>query len=99
MQSSVDFLRELCAFPHRGSTTQEERKAASLIRGKLEEFGYKLIVQEFRATKDNFYLLPVQVLFLAIVAGLLSLFFQSFLAFPPPFSVWPRAPFSGGFRI
>lgn len=76
MQSSVDFLRELCAFPHRGSTTQEERKAASLIRGKLEEFGYKVIVQEFRATKDNFYLLPVQVLFLAIVAGLLSLFFS-----------------------
>lgn len=74
MKNSIDFLRELCAFPHRGSATQEERKAASLIRGKLEEFGYKVIVQEFHATRDNFYLLPVQVLFLAIVAGLLSLF-------------------------
>lgn len=74
MKNSIDFLRELCAFPHRGSATKEERKAASLIRGKLEEFGYKVIVQEFHATRDNFYLLPVQVLFLAIVAGLLSLF-------------------------
>ncbi|MDI6869257.1 MAG: M28 family peptidase [Coprothermobacterota bacterium] len=74
MKNSIDFLRELCAFPHRGSATEEERKAASLIRGKLEEFGYKVIVQEFHATRDNFYLLPVQVLFLAIVAGLLSLF-------------------------
>jgi hypothetical protein len=74
MKNSIDFLRELCAFPHRGSATQEERKVASLIRGKLEEFGYKVIAQEFHGTRDNFYLLPVQVLFLAIVAGLLSLF-------------------------
>jgi len=74
MKSSVDFLRELCSFPHRGSATKEERKAAALIREKLEGFGYKVVEQEFRATKDNFYLLPVQVLILAIIGGLLSIF-------------------------
>ncbi len=74
MKKSIDFLRELCAFPHRGSATEEEEKTASLIKEKLQGFGYRVIEQEFRATRDNFYLLPIQVLFLAVVAGLLSLF-------------------------
>lgn len=73
MKKTVDFLKELCAFPHRGSGTKEERKAGSLIKERLEEFGYRVIVQEFWATKDNFYLLPVQVLFLTVISGVLSL--------------------------
>ncbi|MCR4428456.1 MAG: M28 family metallopeptidase [Caldiserica bacterium] len=74
MKKAVDFLKELCTFPHRGSATEEEKKAGLWIKERLEGLGYRVIVQEFWATRDNFYLLPVQVLLLTVIGGLISLF-------------------------
>ena len=71
---SADYLHELAAVaPHRGSATAQERKAAAWITERLRAMGYTVTEQSFQTTRDNLYLIPVQVFSLAIAAGGLSL--------------------------
>jgi len=71
---SIDYLRELAAVaPDRGSAGMQERQAARWIAQRLRGMGYTVSEQPFRTTRDNLYLMPVQVFALAIAAGWLSL--------------------------
>jgi hypothetical protein len=71
---SIDYLRELAAVaPDRGSASLHERQAAQWITQRLRAMGYTVSEEPFRTTRDNLYLMPVQVFALAIMAGWLSL--------------------------
>ena len=71
---AIDYLRRLVAVtPHRGSASPQERIAANWIAGELLGMGYHVTEQPFRTTRDNLYLVPVQVFAIAIAAGWLSL--------------------------
>src|ERR1039457_3429851 len=69
---SVDLLRELSQVAaHRGMGTPNERIAAQWLAAKLRALGFEVAEQSFRTTRDNLYLLPVQlfVCAIAVVAG------------------------------
>jgi hypothetical protein len=53
--SAVEFLKRLSVLPHRGSTTEEEKKAAGMIAGMLQEMGYRTEEQPFAAPKETLY--------------------------------------------
>jgi hypothetical protein len=66
---SVDLLRELSQVaPHRGMGTANERIAAEWLAAKLRAAGYEVAEQPFRTTRDNLYLLPLQVFVCAVAA-------------------------------
>ena len=66
---SVDLLRELSQVaPHRGMGTRNERIAAQWLAAKLRAAGYEVAEQPFRTTRDNLYLLPLQMFVCAIAA-------------------------------
>jgi hypothetical protein len=66
---SVDLLRELSQVAaHRGMGTANERVAAQWLAAKLRAAGYEVAEQPFRTTRDNLYLLPLQVFVCAIAA-------------------------------
>ena len=66
---SVDLLRELSqVVPHRGMGTPNERIAAEWLAAKLRAAGYEVAEQPFRTTRDNLYLLPLQVFVCAVAA-------------------------------
>lgn len=70
---SVDLLRELSQVAaHRGMGTANERSAARWLAAKLEAMGYAVAVQPFRTTRDNLYLLPVQLFACATAAALIA---------------------------
>jgi len=75
---SLEYLKEITKFKHRGSATQNEREAAEFISQKLEEMGYKVEKHIFKTTRDNLYLLPLRVGLLLLVAGICSLLYQGF---------------------
>ena len=71
---SVDLLRELSQVAaHRGMGTPNERTAAQWLAAKLRATGYDVAEQTFRTTRDNLYLLPLQVFGCAIAAMCLAL--------------------------
>ena len=66
---SVDLLRELSqVVSHRGMGTPNERIAAEWLAAKLRAAGYEVAEQPFRTTRDNLYLLPLQVFVCAVAA-------------------------------
>ena len=66
---SVDMLRELSQVAaHRGMGTTNERIAAEWLAAKLRAAGYEVAEQPFRTTRDNLYLLPLQVFVCAVAA-------------------------------
>jgi hypothetical protein len=71
---SVDLLRELSqAAAHRGMGTPNERIAAQWLAAKLRAMGYEVAEQRFRTTRDNLYLLPLQLFFCAMAAVSIAL--------------------------
>jgi hypothetical protein len=71
---SVDLLHELSQVAaHRGMGTPNERIAAQWLGSKLRAMGYEVAEQPFRATRDNLYLLPVQLFVCAIAAVSIAL--------------------------
>ena len=71
---SVDLLRELSQVAaHRGMGTPNERIAAQWLAARLRGMGYEAAERSFRATRDNLYLLPVQVFVCAIAAICIAL--------------------------
>ena len=44
-------FEDLCAFGHRLTTTENERKAASYLSSSLEKLGYSTAVEEFKSPK------------------------------------------------
>lgn len=75
---SIDYLKELTKFEHRGSATKNERRAAEYISHKLNNMGYKVEVQYFRTTKDNLYMIPLQFGTLLFILGLASLLYDEY---------------------
>lgn len=76
---SLDYLKELSKFEHRGSATKNERKAADYIAGELKDMGYDVIKQEFMTTRDNLYILPLQFGILLFVMGAASFVYDEYL--------------------
>ncbi|MGD0360036.1 MAG: M28 family peptidase [Bryobacteraceae bacterium] len=71
---SVDLLRELSQVAaHRGMGTRHERLAAEWLAGRLRGMGYAVAEQPFRTTRDNLYLLPIQLFVCAIAAVSIAL--------------------------
>jgi len=75
---SLEYLKEITKFKHRGSATKNEREAAEFISKKIEEMGYEIEKHIFKTTRDNLYLLPLRVGLLLLVAGFCSLLYQGF---------------------
>ena len=72
-RDSIDLLRELSQLAaHRGMGTPHERRAAQWLATKLRGMGFDVAEQPFRTTRDNLYLLPVQLFVCAIAAVALS---------------------------
>ncbi|AEM77827.1 M28 family peptidase [Thermoanaerobacter wiegelii] len=69
---SIDYLKELTKFEHRGSATKNERQAAEYILQELKKMGYKVEKQTFKTTRDNLYMLPLQVGVLLFICGFFS---------------------------
>jgi hypothetical protein len=59
--------------PHRGCGSPNELRAARWIAQRLQALGYTTAEQPFRTTRDNLYLMPLQVFVLAVAAGGLAL--------------------------
>jgi len=72
---SIDYLKELTKFEHRGSATKNERQAAEYILQELKRMGYKVEKQTFKTTRDNLYMLPLQVGVLLFICGFFSLMY------------------------
>lgn len=72
---SVALLRELSQTqPHRGMGTANERRAAQWLAAKLREIGWEVSEEPFLATRDNLYLIPIQIFACATAAVCLALF-------------------------
>lgn len=76
---SIDFLKDITKFNHRGSATKNERKAADYIKEALENMGYDVTQQEFMTTRDNLYILPLQFSILLFIIGAASLVYDEYL--------------------
>ncbi|EMT39498.1 M28 family peptidase [Thermoanaerobacter thermohydrosulfuricus] len=72
---SIDYLKELTKFEHRGSATKNERQAAEYILQELKRMGYKAEKRTFKTTRDNLYMLPLQVGVLLFICGFSSLMY------------------------
>ncbi|MBE3592256.1 MAG: M28 family peptidase [Thermoanaerobacter sp.] len=72
---SIDYLKELTKFEHRGSATKNERQAAEYILQELKRMGYKAEKRTFKTTRDNLYMLPLQVGVLLFICGFFSLMY------------------------
>ncbi|ABY91562.1 M28 family peptidase [Thermoanaerobacter brockii subsp. lactiethylicus] len=72
---SIDYLKELTKFEHRGSATKNERQAAEYILQELKRMGYKAEKWTFKTTRDNLYMLPLQVGVLLFICGFFSLMY------------------------
>jgi len=71
---SVDLLGELSRLAaHRGMGTANERIAAEWLAARLVAMGYAVATERFRTTRDNLYLLPLQLFVCAMAAVALSL--------------------------
>ncbi|MDI3270521.1 MAG: M28 family peptidase [Bacillota bacterium] len=66
------FLERLMTFPHRGSTTREEARAAAWLKEKLEAMGGAVEVDSFPAPSDTLYRGPARVALLLSLALLLA---------------------------
>ncbi|WP_028991627.1 M28 family metallopeptidase [Thermoanaerobacter thermocopriae] len=73
---SIYYLKELTKFGHRGSATKNEKQAADYILNELKKMGYKVEIQTFKTTRDNLYMLPLQVGVLLFICGLFSLMYS-----------------------
>lgn len=76
---SIDYLKELTKFEHRGSATKNERRASEYISHKLNNMGYNVEVQHFRTTRDNLYMIPLQFGTLLFILGIASLVYDKYL--------------------
>ncbi|MGB9810028.1 MAG: peptidase, partial [Caldanaerobacter sp.] len=79
MKSSKEYLTRLVQFGHRGSATKNEKEAAEYIKKELEDIGYQTEIHSFKTTRDNLYMLPLQVGVLLLIAGLLSLLYGNIM--------------------
>lgn len=62
METAWEYLQGLCRHPHRGSATDGEAAAAKDLRRWLEQMGYSVELQSFRAPRDTLYLGPFTVM-------------------------------------
>lgn len=72
METAWEYLQRLCRHPHRGSATEGEAAAARDLRRWLEEMGYSVELQPFRAPRDTLYLGPFTVMVGSLIAARLG---------------------------
>lgn len=72
METAWEYLQRLCRHPHRGSATAGEAAAAHDLRRWLEELGYSVQTQPFRAPRDTLYLGPFSVMVGFLIAARLG---------------------------
>jgi hypothetical protein len=72
-----EILETLCKFPHRYSTTDEEREAAAYLKDKLEELGLNPELEAFRSqtTFSSIYAIIYGGFFIAIILHYFAPFF------------------------
>ncbi|QIB26826.1 M28 family metallopeptidase [Caloranaerobacter azorensis] len=71
---SYNYLKKLCEFPHRGSCSANESKAAEYIYKEMQKFGFKnVIMQKFKSPKDCMYTFPIQFGVFIVLAGVMLL--------------------------
>jgi len=75
----MTIVHELASLPHRGATTEQERKAADIVQRYLEGMGATVSRQKFRTAKT--YISEVWWLVGGLALGLLLIPFASWLAF------------------
>lgn len=74
----IKIMRELAGLPHRGTTTEEERKAADILQGHLERLGATVERQRFRTSKT--YISEVWWLLSILVLGLILIPYVPWIA-------------------
>ncbi|MTI69862.1 MAG: Zn-dependent exopeptidase M28 [Firmicutes bacterium] len=86
---SYDYLKKLCKFPHRGSCSENEKKASKSIYNEMNALGFKnIFIQKFKTPKDSMYNLPLQFGLLILISGVFlllnihSLYLSLFLLIP-----------------
>jgi len=75
----MTIVRDLSALPHRGATTEQERRAADILTKHLQHLGAKVERQTFSTPKT--YIWEVWWLIAGLVLGLLLIPIASWLAF------------------
>ena len=75
----MTIVRELTSLPHRGATTEQERKAADIAQGYLERMGATVNRQKFRTVKT--YISEVWWMVGGLALGLLLIPFAGWFAF------------------
>jgi hypothetical protein len=72
----LGYLRDLCRWQHRGSTTENERAAAQYVEGALKGFGLPVSVETFRnpANLAGQYLIHYAASLAAVAAVLVRMF-------------------------
>jgi hypothetical protein len=75
----MTIVRELTSLPHRGATTEQERKAADIVQRYLARMGATVSRQKFRTAKT--YISEVWWLVGGLALGLLLIPFASWFAF------------------
>ncbi|MGB9680087.1 MAG: M28 family metallopeptidase [Thermoanaerobacteraceae bacterium] len=73
---SIDFLKDITQFKHRGSGTKNEMKAAEHILELLKNMGYIPKKQSFKTTRDNLYILPLQTAIILLISIIIPFIFQ-----------------------
>jgi len=73
LKTAREYLEELVKIGPRGPGTEGERKAAEYIARELKRMGYNVEWQGFKTTRDNLYLLPLQVAVLLCFSASISL--------------------------
>lgn len=71
------FLEKLCTFPHRGTGTVYEKKAAGLIFQEYKKLGLKPEVQQCRIVRNGWFLWPLTYIF--FVFSTISILFDKFI--------------------
>lgn len=75
MSRAWHYLERLSRHAHRGSATAAEAAAAADLRRWLEELGYRVQEQPFRAPRDTLYLGPAAVMVAFLEAAVFGLWF------------------------
>lgn len=76
-RSPKHFLKKLCSFPHRGTGSVYERKAAELIFHEYKKLGLKPQMQRCRIVRNGWFLWPLTYIF--FVFSTISILFDKFI--------------------
>lgn len=74
MRMIEEHLRNLCQFPHRGTTTGYEHRAGDYVKEQLESAGLTVKIEEFRAPDSALYRTFIFIIICELSANFISFF-------------------------